>query len=140
MRPTLEYLLAAVLLAPLTLLLSCSSSSTSAVATASTTASQWVVAWGASPENALAGAANPGGSEQSFRNFFYPTVAGTQERVHFSNLFGTTPITIGAAHLSAAGTTTAPAVDATLLRRTFSHHPRRGLRHLRCGQHYVQFW
>lgn len=62
----------------------------------------WVVAWGNSPENALKTTANPGGEEQSFRTFFLPTVAGTEERVHFSNLFGTAPITIGAARLSVA--------------------------------------
>lgn len=74
--------------------------------------SQWVVAWGASPENALSSAENPGGTEQSFRNFFYPTVAGSQERVHLSNLFGSGPITVGAARLAASGTATAPAIDA----------------------------
>ena len=113
MRSALERLLPAVLLAPLSLLVSCSSSSTSVAAAKPALPSQWVVAWGASPENALTSTVNPGGAEQSFRNFFYPTVAGTEERVHLSNLFGTTPITVGAARLSAAGATTAPAVDAT---------------------------
>ncbi len=70
----------------------------------------WVVAWGASPENASATDANPGGAEQSFRSFFYPTVAGTTERVRFSNYFGTVPVTIGAAHLAIAATP--PAVDS----------------------------
>ena len=69
----------------------------------------WVVAWGASPENASATATNPGGSEQTFRSFFYPSVSGTKERIRFSNYFGTTPVTIGAAHLAIA--TTPPAVD-----------------------------
>ncbi len=62
----------------------------------------WAVAWGNSPENALPSAANPGGQEQSFRFFFYPTVAGTQERARFSNFFGSTPVTIGAARLAVA--------------------------------------
>jgi len=31
---------------------------------------------------------------------FSPTVSGTQERIHLSNFFGTTPITIGAARLA----------------------------------------
>lgn len=82
--------------------------------TPTTPASQWVVAWGASPENATAGTTNPGGQEQSFRFFFYPTVAGTQERVHLSNLYGTTAVTVGAARLAlASGTngTTGNAVD-----------------------------
>ena len=81
-----------------------------------TPASQWVVAWGASPENAQAGTTNPGGQEQSFRFFFYPTVAGTQERVHLSNLFGTTAVTVGSARLALAASTngtTGNAVDTT---------------------------
>jgi hypothetical protein len=61
--------------------------------------------------------ANPGGQEQSFRFFFLPTVSGTQERVHFSNFFGATPITIGAARLAVAPGGSAaidPAHDAAL--------------------------
>ena len=64
--------------------------------------SQWIVAWGASMQNALASANNPGGSEQTFRFMVYPTIAGAQERVHFSNYFGATAVTIGAARLSVA--------------------------------------
>lgn len=64
--------------------------------------SQWVVAWGVSPQNALPSTLNTGGSEQSFRFLVYPSVGGVQERVHFSNYFGTTPITIGAARLAVA--------------------------------------
>ena len=71
------------------------------VSTASAALS-WVVGWGASPENGQQGSENPGGSEQSFRNFFYPTVPGTTERVHLSNLFGQLPLTIGAARLALA--------------------------------------
>jgi lysophospholipase L1-like esterase len=74
--------------------------------------SQWVVAWGAPPENALLTSENPGGTEQSFRFLFLPTIDGTQERVHFSNLFGTSPITIGAARL-ALSTGSGAAVDPT---------------------------
>ena len=70
--------------------------------TSASTNSQWVVGWGASPENALAGSENPGGQDQSFRFFFYPTVSGSVERIHLSNLFGTAPITVGAARLAAA--------------------------------------
>ena len=76
-------------------------------------ASEWVTAWGASSQNAVASSANPGGSEQSFRFLVLPSVAGTQERVHFSNYFGTTPITIGAARLAVAVSGTGSAVDAT---------------------------
>ncbi len=71
----------------------------------------WAVAWGASPENASLTAENTGGVEQTFRSFFYPTVAGSVERIRFSNYFGTSPVVIGAARLAIA--TTEPAVDPT---------------------------
>ena len=71
----------------------------------------WVVAWGASSENATTGPSNPGGAEQTFRSFLYPSLSGTTERVRFSNYFGTAPVTIGAARLAIAATP--PAVDAT---------------------------
>lgn len=95
----------------LILLASCSSGNQSAVSSTPAPASQWVVAWGNSPENGDLSGENGGGTNASFRFFFYPTVAGTQERVHFSNYFGTTPITIGSARLSVA--TTQPAIDPT---------------------------
>jgi lysophospholipase L1-like esterase len=72
----------------------------------------WVTAWGNSPENAEQSASNPGGSEQSFRMLFYPTVSGTKERLHFSNFFGTGPVTIGAARLSISPDGSA-AIDST---------------------------
>ncbi len=101
-----------VALAGSLLLTGCSQSvSSSTPSTAIAPFSLWAVAWGTSPENALPSAANPGGQEQSFRFFFYPTVAGTEERVRFSNYFGTTPITIGAARLAIAGD--GAAVDPT---------------------------
>ena len=40
------------------------------------------------------------GVEQSFRFLVTPTVGGTEERVRFSNFFGTTPVTIGAARIA----------------------------------------
>ncbi len=55
---------------------------------------------------------NSGGQDQSFRFFVRPTIGGTQERVRFSNVYGTTPVTLGAAHLS-LGQEGSPAVDAT---------------------------
>ena len=80
------------------------------VAVSSTTSTdQWVVGWGASPENALAGGENPGGSAQSFRSLFYPTISGAMERVHLSNLYNTAPITVGAARLAVS--TSSSAVD-----------------------------
>jgi lysophospholipase L1-like esterase len=72
----------------------------------------WVVAWGAPSANALPTAANPGGSEQSFRFIVLPTTDGTQERVHFSNRLSTTPVTIGAARLAAA-VNVGPAIDTS---------------------------
>lgn len=101
------------LLFALTLLIGCSSGNGAPpAAKPAAFPSQWVVAWGASPENALQTAENPGGSEQSFRFLLLPTIDGTEERVHFSNLFGTSPITIGEARLAVA-TGAGAAVDPT---------------------------
>ena len=83
----------------------------------------WVVAWGAPSENAITSAANPGGSEQSFRFIVLPTTDGTQERVHFSNRLSMTPVTIGAARLAAA-VNVGPAIDASRdAALTFSGNP-----------------
>lgn len=81
-----------------------------------TSTDQWVVGWGASPENALAGSENPGGNAQSFRSLFYPTVSGAMERVHLSNLYNTAPITVGAARLavSISGSAVDPGRDQPL--------------------------
>ena len=73
---------------------------------------EWVVGWGAPAENATSSAANPGGSEQSFRFIILPTTDATQERIHFSNTLGKAPITIGSARLSAA-VGVGPAIDPT---------------------------
>ena len=104
------------LLSLLSLLTCCSDRTLSS--TQSTAASTWVVAWGNSPENALPSSTNQGGEEQSFRFLFLPTVTGTEERVHFSNYFGTTPLTIGSARLAVAPGGSAaidPTHDAPLL-------------------------
>ncbi len=104
------------LFALLPLLSSCSgtTAATASSTTTATAASQWVVAWGASSQNATTTTANPGGAEQSFRFLVLPSVPATQERVHFSNVFGTSPVTIGAASLAVATTAgLGPAVDAT---------------------------
>ena len=87
------------------------SSPISLAITSASATNQWVVGWGASPENAIPGAQNPGGNNQSFRSLFYPTISGTVERVHFSNLYNTVPVTIGAARLAVA--TSGSAVDPT---------------------------
>ncbi len=62
----------------------------------------WVGAWGDAIDNNDAVGDNQGGSNKSFRFVINPTIGGTMERVRFSNYFGTTPITIGAARLSLA--------------------------------------
>ncbi len=96
----------AVLFASCTLLAlsSCSSSTVAPSAPANAAVpSIWVVGWGASPENAVRSAENAGGSEQSFRFVVLPTIDGTQERVHFTNVYGTSPITIGSARIAVAG-------------------------------------
>ena len=107
--------LSLVVLSALPLLWSCSSNGVSAASgsTAAVTPSQWVMAWGVSPQNALLSGSNPGGSEQSFRFLMLPSVAATQERVHFSNYFGTTPITIGAARLALSVSPSGAAIDPT---------------------------
>lgn len=66
----------------------------------------WAAAWGNAPENSF----TPSVAEQTFRMPFRPTLSGTMERLHFSNFFGTTPITIGAARLSVNMEGT-PAID-----------------------------
>lgn len=109
---TLRTLLSLLLTCSLMLLQSCSSG-TVAVSTPAVP-SQWIVAWGASSQNASASSNNPGGTERSFRFMVYPTIGGTQERIHFSNQFGTTPVTIGAARLSVASNgDSSAAVDPT---------------------------
>ncbi len=71
----------------------------------------WVGAWGDAMTNAQAGTENAGGNDQSFRFLVTPTVGGSQERVRFSNVYGLTPVTLGAAHLS-IGQDGSSAVDA----------------------------
>ncbi len=60
----------------------------------------WAGAWGAAMTNANASNDNAGGNDQSFRFLITPTVGGTEARVRFSNVYGTTPVVLGAAHLS----------------------------------------
>ena len=62
----------------------------------------WVGAWGDAIDNNDSVGDNQGGSNKSFRFIVNPTIGGTMERVRFSNYYGTTPVTIGAARLSVA--------------------------------------
>lgn len=57
-------------------------------------------------------ASDNSGREQSFRFLVTPTVGGREERVRFSNVYGTTPVTLGAVHLS-IGQDGSAAVDPT---------------------------
>ena len=70
----------------------------------------WVTAWANAETNAEPNAINAGGSDRTFRFLLYPTIGGTQERVRFSNYYGTPPVTIGAARL-AIGTLGSPQID-----------------------------
>ena len=79
-------------------------------ATPTVAPSIWVGAWGDAITNAEPSAENSGGQDRSYRFQVTPTVGGTQERVRFSNRFGKTPVTIGAARLS-VGKTGSSAVD-----------------------------
>src|SRR5271156_4140126 len=103
------------LLLPLAFAVGCGSTS-SVVQSSSVTAGPkptqavWAAAWGNAPENALQTDINPGGSEQSFRMVFRPTLSGPQERLHFSNFFGAAPVTIGAARVAVSPNGTA-AID-----------------------------
>ena len=114
------------------LLGSCSSSSNAAVSsvvygaipvpvagplTGPALTNQWIVGWSSPPENALQGVDNEGSMEQTFRFIIVPDIDGTQERIHFSNVLGTTPLTIGAARLAVAlsqGAAVDPARNAAL--------------------------
>lgn len=71
----------------------------------------WVGAWGAAMTNATPSDDNAGGSDQTFRFLVNPTLGGTMARVRFSNVYGTTPVTLGSAHLG-IGQDGSPAVDA----------------------------
>jgi hypothetical protein len=82
------------------------------------TPSIWVGSWADAMTNADANAVNAAGNDQTFRFTVYPTIGGTQERVRFSNYYGTTPITIGAARLAVSKTGSSavdPTQDAPLL-------------------------
>jgi lysophospholipase L1-like esterase len=92
------------------LLSSCSNFGNGGIYMAPKATPQWVVGWGASPQNALTTPTNTGGSEQSFRFIVVPTIGGNRERVRFSNYFGTTAITIGSARVAIA-LGSGPAID-----------------------------
>jgi lysophospholipase L1-like esterase len=94
----------------------CGSSSNSAVTTTPIPAQSpiWVSAWADAPTS-LGG---PGSSSQTFREIVKPTVGsrGTV-RLHFSNYFGTTPVTLGAVHIAVQSSGAAVSSDVAV---TFS--------------------
>ncbi len=77
-----------------------------------TTKNLWVAAWADAPDS-LSG---PASSEQTFREIVKPTVGsrGTV-RLHFSNYFGTAPVTIGAAHVGVQTTGAGVTSDVAVL-------------------------
>jgi hypothetical protein len=77
-----------------------------------TTSAMWVGAWGASMSNADSVPDNAGGTERSYRFLVTSTIDGTQARVKFSNVYGSTPVALGAARLS-WGKDGSPAIDTT---------------------------
>jgi hypothetical protein len=78
----------------------------------------WVGAWGDSMTDANAVTDNTGGTDRSFRFLVATTIDGTQARVKFSNVYGTTPVTIGAARVAIGTNGTAAVTGNTVL--TFS--------------------
>lgn len=71
------------------------------------TAQHWVGTWAAAPQMPVdVGGLNPadtGFDNQTIRMIARVSIGGEQIRVRFSNSFGTTPVTIGGAHIALAG-------------------------------------
>ncbi len=72
----------------------------------------WVGSWGDSMTDANANADNGGGGDRTFRFLVTSTIDGTEARVKFSNVYGSTPVTIGAARLG-LGQNGTPAVNSS---------------------------
>ena len=79
----------------------------SVAASASDKPPHWVGTWASSP--LLGDASNappiPGFGDSTLRQIVHVSIGGKQLRVRFSNAFGTTPLTIPAAHVALAGAT-----------------------------------
>ena len=80
----------------------------------------WVGTWAASP--ALGNSHAPKVANQTLREIIHTTIGGAKVRIRVSNLFGTTSLTIGAAHIAvrAADSSIVAATDHAL---TFSGQP-----------------
>jgi lysophospholipase L1-like esterase len=78
--------------------------------------------WAASPVAGATSGSCPAGSgglaNQTVRNIVYPSVSGSAVRVRFSNVFGTSPLTIGSASVAVAGSG-ANVVPGTVTQLTF---------------------
>jgi len=61
----------------------------------------WVGTWAASP--ALGNSHAPKVANQTLREIIHTTIGGTKVRIRVSNLFGTTSLMIGAAHIAVRG-------------------------------------
>ncbi len=96
----------------------------SVAASASGKTPRWVGTWASSP--LLGDASNappvPGFGDSTLRQIVHVSIGGKQLRVRFSNAFGTTPLTIPAAHVALAGAAGSirPGSDRTL---TFNGKP-----------------
>jgi lysophospholipase L1-like esterase len=67
-------------------------------ATTAVSRARWVATWAASPVSATDGVLpSRGFLNQTVRDVIYASVGGDALRVHLSNLFGTRPVTVGAA-------------------------------------------
>lgn len=84
----------------------------SSPSTAAAKPSIWIGAWGIAMTNATSDAENAGSHEETFRFLVTPTIGGSEERVRFSNVYGLTSVSLGAAHLS-IGQEGSSAVDPT---------------------------
>lgn len=80
-------------------------------------ASQWVDAWSAPPDSA-----GPSLQAKTIRQIVRTSIGGTGIRVRLSNLYGTTPVTIGPVHIAvhADGASIRPGTDHAL---TFAGKP-----------------
>jgi lysophospholipase L1-like esterase len=80
----------------------------------------WVGTWAASP--ALGNSHAPKVANQTLREIIHTTIAGKKVRIRLSNLFGTTALTIGAAHIAVrdAGSVIVASSDHVV---TFSGQP-----------------
>src|SRR5262249_29530041 len=95
------------------------------LATLSTTAAQgasvgWIATWGASPEpHPPVGPQRPSSTDQTIGQVVRVSAGGHRVRIRLTNVFGATPLAVGAAHvaMAATGDSIEPATDRVL---TFS--------------------